>query len=76
MQMKFTLDLKDHKFHMRNVGLVLNAVVAINAAESQHPFMSTENVPVNCNNYSVRHIAACVCVCVCKMCIHSMGNLH
>lgn len=44
MQMKFALDLKDHKFHMRHVGLVLNAAVAIatNAAKQQHPFMSTE----------------------------------
>lgn len=44
MQMKFALDLRDHKFHMRHVGLVLNAAVAINAAKQQHPFMSTENV--------------------------------
>lgn len=51
MQMKFALDLKDHKFHMRHVGLVLNAAVAINAAKHQHPFMSTENASVNCNNY-------------------------
>lgn len=51
MQMKFALDLKDHKFHMRHVGLVLNASVAINAAKHQHPSMSTENASVSCNNY-------------------------
>lgn len=55
MQMKFALDLKDHKFHMRHVGLVLNAAVTINAAKHQHPFMSTENASVNCNNYTIRH---------------------
>lgn len=77
MQMKFTLDPKDHKFHMRHFSLVSNAAVAINAAKQQVPSMSTtatitarppSEVVAAVMQYmeKLMIVKICFAVCVCK----------